>query len=363
MFRPKYSITADMTKVLMRIDAGRQAMDDLPMTVSVQAGLRESARLRSTHYSTRIEGNRLTLEQAEQVVRGAGHFPGRKRDEQEVTACYEALNEVDRLVAAGEAVTEDQIQRLHAIVMSGRSARGQPSAYRDGQNVIRDSASGAIVYLPPEAADVGGLMTDLVGWLGSDDALGLPAPLRAALVHYQFATIHPYYDGNGRTARLLATLVLHLAGYGLKGVYCLDEYYAEDLPAYYRALDVADGHNYYMNREDADLTGWLEYFCEGMAQAVEHIVAQASAISQAGQADQSASLRRLDARQRKVLALFREYEQIAARQVAELLGLGRRAASALCRKWTQSGFLIVSDPARKTRKYRLADPWESLVSP
>jgi len=337
-------------------------MDDLPMTVSVQAGLRESARVRSTHYSTRIEGNRLTLEQAEQVVHGTAHFPGRRRDEQEVNAYYEALDEVDRLVAAGQAVAEEHIRQLHAIVMSGPAGRRSLSAYRDGQNAIRDSSSGAIVYLPPEAEDVGPLMADLVEWLGSEDGRALPAPLRAALAHYQFATIHPYHDGNGRAARLLATLILHLEGYGLKGVYCLDEYYAEDLPAYYRALDVGEGHNYYTGREHADPTAWLGYFCEGMAQTVESVVAQAKAISRSGQADQPALLRRLDARQREVLALFRDHEQVTARQVAEQFGLSQRAASSLCRKWTENGFLVISDTARKTRKYRLADNWESLIS-
>jgi len=83
------------------------------------------------------------------------------------------------------------------------TGRDKPSAYRTAQNVIRDSSSGSIVYLPPEAPDVPELMQSLVDWINSELSDGeLPAPIVAALAHYQFATIHPYLDGNGRTARL-----------------------------------------------------------------------------------------------------------------------------------------------------------------
>ena len=76
-----------------------------------------------------------------------------------------------------------------------------------GQNVIRDSRSRGIVYMPPEAKDVPDLMKELVAWISSTERKELPCPLRAGIAHYQFATIHPYYDGNGRTARLLTTLI------------------------------------------------------------------------------------------------------------------------------------------------------------
>ncbi len=65
--------------------------------------------------------------------------------------------------------------------------------------MIRDFATGAIVYLPPEAKDVTGLMQALLAWVNQAEQAGLPVPLIACLVHYQFVTIHPYFDGNGRT--------------------------------------------------------------------------------------------------------------------------------------------------------------------
>jgi len=141
--------------------------------------------------------------------------------------------------------------------------KAKPTPYRDGQNVIRDSRSRGIVYMPPEAKDVPLLMKAMVLWIASSERDLLPCPIRAGIAHYQFATIHPYYDGNGRTARLVTTLILHLGGYDLKGLYSLEEYYARSLNRYYDALTIGPSHNYYEGRAKADITTWAEYFCEG----------------------------------------------------------------------------------------------------
>ena len=117
-------------------------------------------------------------------------------------------------------LSEDLIQRLHAIVEKGR--RAKPTPYRTGQNVIRDSASGGMVYLPPEAQDVPRLMVAMVRWARNAEKESILVPIVAALVHYQFVTIHPYYDGNGRTARLLATFILQRSDYGLHGFFSIE---------------------------------------------------------------------------------------------------------------------------------------------
>ena len=106
-----------------------------------------------------------------------------------------------------DPVTEKMIQILHALVMGHGKAAAKPTAYRDRQNVIRDGRTKAIVYMPPEAKDVKSLMTGLTGWINKNTELR--SPIIAAISHYQFGTILPYYDGNGRTARLLTTLILH----------------------------------------------------------------------------------------------------------------------------------------------------------
>jgi Fic family protein len=358
-FSPTFTITPAMARWLMQIEAVQRSIDALPITPRVLASLRETARLYSTHYSTAIEGNLLTQAQVVQVVAHGQHFPGRERDQAEVLGYYAALDEVEKLAKAGGFFTEGTIRRLHALVMGGGKSRVKPTPYRDAQNVIQDSRSGGIVYLPPEAGDVPRLMKEMVNWLTAKD--DLPVPLKAAIAHYQFATIHPYYDGNGRTARLVTTLILHLGGYGLKGLYALEEYYARDLGAYYRALDVGPSHNYYMGRAEADVTPWITYFIEGTASSFEKVQAQAQREAATGSGDQSRLLRDLDAKQRKAIPLFAESREISSREIAALFGVKQRAASALCQRWAEEGFLVVANASNKARRYRLADALEEAL--
>jgi Fic family protein len=358
-FNPVFTITPAIANHLMRIEAVRQAILSLPITPRVLANLRETARLFSTHYSTMIEGNRLTQGQVTQVIGEEQHFPGRERDEGEVKGYYAGLDELERVAQEQEAVTETTVRKLHGLVMGGGKTRVKPSPYRDGQNVIRDSRSNRIVYMPPEAKDVPPLVKQLLEWVNRKDEL--PVPIKAGIAHYQFATIHPYYDGNGRTARLLTTLILHLGGYDLKGLYALEEYYARGLKGYYEALTVGMSHNYYMGRVEADITGWISYFIEGMAASFEKVRDQASNESAKGGKDQTGLLRNLDARQRKALALFRRSREIAAKEIGALFGFQPRTAALLCQRWVESGFLEVTDPAKKSRRYRLNDVYEAML--
>jgi Fic family protein len=359
MFSPRYSITPAITRALMAIEADRQAVAALPIDVAMLASLRETARLSATHYSTQIEGNRLTQAQVKQAVGGA-KFPGRERDEAEVRHYYQALEEVERLAADSGPLTEKEVQRIHGLVMTGKP---KPTPYRTEQNVIRNSLTRGIVYLPPEAKEVPALMADLARWINKELRAGdLPVPLIAGLAHYQFATIHPYYDGNGRTGRLLTTLILHKAGYGLKGIYSLEEYYARDLKGYYEALTVGPSHNYHLGRAEADVTGFLAYFCRGMAEAFSAVRAQAAQAAQRAAPDRAPELRNLDPRQRRLLELFRQHHIVTAAEIADHLGLSRRTAVMLCRRWLATGFLALHDPSRKGRSYRLGKTYDALVS-
>lgn len=164
VFSPNFTITLAIANDLMRIEAVRQSIQALTITPKVLANLRETARLFSTHYSTMIEGNRLTQQQVAQVIAESQHLPGRERDQEEVRGYYAALDEAERPAKAGGPVTEAAVHRLHALVMGSGRKRIKSTPYRDGQNVIRDSRSKAMVYTPPEAKDVPVLMAQLVEW-------------------------------------------------------------------------------------------------------------------------------------------------------------------------------------------------------
>lgn len=359
-FKPTYSLTPGIVRALMRIEAAKEKVALLPVNPTVLASLRETAKLYTTHYSTMIEGNQLKPDEIKKVIQLKGHFPGRERDEHEVKGYYAALAQLEQYVAQNHPVTEKVIQVLHALVMSDGKTCVKATPYRDGQNVIKDGVTGTIVYMPPEAKDVPGLMRNLVSWIKENKEL--PYPIVAGIVHYQFATIHPYYDGNGRTSRLLTTLVLHLGGYDLKGLYSLEEYYAKNLLGYYRAISIGPSHNYYFGRAESDITPWLEYFAEGMSFAFEKVVAQMIESHEKGEKDHSGLLRTLDPKQRKSLELFKEYKVVTAKQIGALFGFQPRTNAALCKKWVEGGFLEIVDPSNKARKYKLTNIYDSLVT-
>jgi len=355
----RFELTPEIVRYLQTIERVREMVRLTVLPPAAAEALRFQAHIRSTHYSTMIEGNRLTLEETEAAVQQGRQFPGRERDVQEVEHYYQALQQMENWVERGQKITEERIRRLHAILYSGR--RAKPTPYRDGQNVIREDG-GEIVYMPPEADDVPRLMKELVAWIQKQQGT-MPVPVVAGVAHYQFETIHPFYDGNGRTGRMLTTWILYRGGYDLGKFYSLEEFYAQDLESYYAALMTHPHHNYYFGRNEAGITSWLEYFLEGMAVVFERVAEHVRGEISGEDYDQEALvlLRSLDHRARRVLGLFATQDLIQSSEVASLLGISVRQTRDLLTGWAADGWLVVADPSRRGRKYSLAEEYRILL--
>lgn len=359
-FNPNFTLSLELTKILLEIERHKEAIDVMPINFGMVASLRETARLLSTHYSTQIEGNALQVSEVERLSQGGkGGFPGKERDEREVQNYFQALGYIETLFDNAKPITEKQIKEIHSLVLTG-SKRGTP--YREGQNVIRDSKSGSIVYMPPEAKDVPRLMKGLTSWLNYQvKEQVLPAPIVAGLAHYQFATVHPYYDGNGRTARLLTTLLLHRMGYGLKGIYSLEEYYAKNLMAYYESLNIGESHNYYMGRSEANVTPFLEYFLSGMARSFGNVRNEVEKWRDLPAMDQSEKLRELRPMQKQLLSLFEKSKEVSLQEMADHLGMSSRSVYRNLAEWLDSHFINIKNPSKKGRTYSLTVEWEKIL--
>jgi Fic family protein len=361
-FNPKYTITPELAAQLLEIERHREAINILPITANLITSLRETARLRSTHYSTQIEGNTLNQDEVRQIAQGMkGGFPGRERDEKEVGNYFKALEYLEGQLKSKVALSEKLVKTIHSLVLNG-TLRASP--YREGQNVIKDGSTGRIVYMPPEAKDVKPLMKALLNWTNAKiEENILPAPVISALLHYQVATIHPYYDGNGRTARLLTTFILHKTGYGMKGIYSLEEYYAKNLFEYYNALNVGPSHNYYEGRKGADVTPFLEYILGGMAISFRQVRSKAEELQEKEppKLDQSDKLRNLRPQQRQVLSLYKKSKEVKVQDIAKHLGVNQRSAYGLVKKWLQLGFVLTANESKKARSYILSPEWEAIV--
>lgn len=385
----RYTLTQALERDLLDIEAARQAVQRTSLAPRVADETRRKARVRSAHYTTRIEGNRLTLTEAEEIILHGQRFLGREREVRELQNTYRALRQVELWAEQQTPVTGDLIHELHAFIENGAHTKSSP--YRDGQNVIRNAATGALVYRPPEAAAVPGLTSALVAWIAQAEREELPPPVIAGLAHYQFVVIQPFFKSNGRTARALATLILYRRGYDLWWFGSLEEIYAQDLDAYYDALQTHPHHEDYEERAKADLTGWLEYFLRGMADVFRRAAAEAPTPAESpGKAEperkpkarrkpesqrepksqrkpksrsepEPSELRDLDPRARAVLELFRRQETLAAADVAGALDISARTARDLLAKWTDAGWLEIVDPARRSRRYRLPAEYRRVV--
>jgi Fic family protein len=359
-WNPRWSYNDRIVQALTEIARASAAVEQHAWSPLIEEEIRFRARLRSTHYSTRIEGNRLTLAEAEQVVRGRRvQFAGRQRDVKEVDNYWHAMIWLEDRARETSPVSEELIRKLHALVEKG--PRRRPSEYRTQQNVIRDSGSGAIVYLPPEARDVPQLMEELVEWIRQSEKAELPAPIIAGLAHYQFVTIHPFMDGNGRTARLLATLILHRGGFGLRGFYSLEEYHARDIETYYDQLNTHQHHNYYEGREHVDLTRWVEYFTGAVARVFTIAGEEAIRALRGRVPVEPDPIRELDARARRVLGLFARSDTITAADVLKILPVSDRAVRGYLAQWVEAGFLVIKDRSNRGRKYALSEVYRQYI--
>lgn len=187
-----------------------------------------------------------------------------RKDKQEVLNYLKALENLGKLTK-GEKITEKDILNIHQILT--KDTLENPSdcgVYRNRYVVVANRLTGEVFFRPPKNEDVPRLIKDLVKWINSKEAKELDPILEAGIGHYEFVRIHPFADGNGRTARVLATLILYLRDFDTKQFFCLDDYYDSDRQAYYRALQSVD-------QETLDLTEWLEYIVEGVNVSIESV--------------------------------------------------------------------------------------------
>jgi Fic family protein len=158
------------------------------------------------------------------------------------------------------------LNETHARLMRGvRGAEKLPSEVRRSQNWIGGSRPGNAAYVPPPPHALGEVLGAFEKYLHADDAL--PPLVRAALLHVQFETIHPYLDGNGRIGRLLVTLFLEHWKLLTKPLLYLSLFFKRHREDYYRRLNAV--------RSDGDWEGWLDFFLDGVATIADEAVASA----------------------------------------------------------------------------------------
>jgi Fic family protein len=255
----EYQITNRTLNILTDIAEIHERITQSGFSPKIIGSARNEALTKSAHHSTKIEGNPLTLDQVKSLVDG-----------REVIAERHSIDEVKNYVLVLENIdgyTADMpgIRRMHRDISKGVIRNPDASGkVRDVQNyIVKTDERGrqVVVYTPPPPGEVGSMMGELVSWIDKFGEDTHPVIL-AGICHYAIAMVHPFEDGNGRLARALATLILKKRGFDRRGIYSLDEYYTNDLDAYYGALQQ-------VREQKGDMTQWLEYFTAGVRYSVK----------------------------------------------------------------------------------------------
>lgn len=334
----KWQYTNKLVNDLLKISKAKEIVDLLELPVSIEEEIKKESLAKRVHYSTKIEGNDLSLNEVKEVIESK--YVSHERNALEVRNYYNALLYLNKLADTSKEINEELIFKIHNLV-SGKKITYQ-NKYRDGQNVVADSKTGSIAYLPPEAKDVDKLIKQMIKDYKSKSFSEVPIPIKAGIIAYEFVTIHPFWDGNGRCSRLLATYILKAHGYDLKGFYVIEEFYNKNIADYYNSLQMGLHHNFYFGRNNADITEWLEYFVSVMATTFEMVGDRVKEIYESSK-EQLNIIDTLDKRERWVANYIITNNKIKAKDIANHFKVNLDTANNWIKKWIEKGFLIRYD--------------------
>jgi Fic family protein len=333
-YEPQFTISSRLLSLVEVIAALRERILGAAVELSWIPALQKDTRTRNGHASTAIEGNPLTLEQVRALEEGRELVASDARSTREVLNYFAGLRYVEKQ-AKKKVIRHEDLFKLHRILAESVMDQGLAGSYRTIQvRVGRHS--------PPRAVDVSGLMFELLEWWNKQSTELSPV-LSSAILHYRFEDIHPFADGNGRTGRALALWELYRRGFDSHHIFSVDEYYWEDRPGYYAALDT-------VRLAGGDLTSWLEYCAEGVRQTLEQVWLRVKAYNV-----KSPKKLVLRPKQERLLMLLRDQGSMSPAEVWAGLSVSKQGAMDLLRPLMESG-LVEKIGGKKTGRYCLKQP-------
>ncbi len=363
MFEPKFVYTNDIVKGLLDIEKYKTQLEYLSLPTNITQEMVFKAKMKKTHFSTRIEGNLLSYAQVERAITEKDKKTTIDA-EREVVNYWDALSYLEKCKEENRQIDNQLILELHGII-ERRDVRKKIIGFRQKTPpgvlfAVYDSVNMTPEYIPPEAKDIEELMNDLTMWYNTEN--NLPVPIKAAIVSYQLVTIHPFEDGNGRTCRALATYVLMLGGYDFKGFNSMEEYYANNLEGYYKNLQMGLPVLYYDGRNNPPhLENWIEYFIRIMSLNAENISWQArDATKDERERLEFESLNKKDMKMLRYL-LENNMDTIKTKDLANIFNVTPRAITKWCSEWVDRGVLKANYKNVRITSYSLNEKYKKLV--
>lgn len=292
--------------------------------------------------SSRIEGTQTQMDEA--LMRKEQVAPEKRDDWQEVQNYIEAINTaVEDLKQLPLSIRV--LKQTHAVLMQGvRGDHKMPGDFRTSQNWIGGSNLNNAVFVPPHPSEVPDLMGDLEKFWHNEQ-VQVPDLIRVALSHYQFETIHPFLDGNGRIGRLLITLYLVDKGLLHKPALYLSDFFERNRGAYYDALTVVRSSN--------DLLHWLRFFLTAVVETATSSKNTFMAIMALRHEveHQIFMLGKRAENAKKLLLHLYQRPMVSIGEVAEILGLTHQSATALVKQLESLNILVETTGYGRNRLY------------
>ena len=342
-FKPNFSITIPIASALNAIERTRGFLEAATLSKDWISKMQSRALILEAHHTTHIEGTHLSLDQSEKLIAGEKMTGVDSEDVKELLNYRKAFDFVAEYVFSQGLITEGLIREIHRrLVEDVRSNTAQPGQYRIIQNYVANSKTKEIIYTPPAPYEVPVLMAELVDWLQNERAI--PPVLVAGIAQFLLVHIHPFVDGNGRTARLLSTLCLYRSGYDFKMLFTISEYYDRNRQDYYQALQSVRNNN-------LDMTSWLEYFCKALETQMHEIQLKGSQVMKL---DVLMLQYKLSLRQKQALESLLTRERDFTIQDYELFcpGINRRSLQRDLSDLIEKG-IITQEGIKKATRYRL----------
>ncbi|MBI5619618.1 Fic family protein [Candidatus Gottesmanbacteria bacterium] len=333
MYKPKFTITPEINSQIAEIERIRIIIERSRILPTREVVLRQRAAIEATRSSTGIEGNPLNEKQVAMVLSGQ-KINASERFVAEVVNYKKALNFIEKRGKDRSSITANDMLAMHRIVMKNLLPPAKVGQFRKTPIYIVDIKNGKemMQYQGPESSRISGLISGLFEWL-SQGIGGLHPLLAAGLLHFEFVSIHPFSDGNGRVTRLLTLLYLRQRGYDFRGVLVPDTYYYSDRPRYYAALNQGKD---YESRRKADATPWLSYFIEGFLAVAQDLQDK---IVVAGFSESKTSVVTLTPEDYQLLHAVANFGRIGINEIILATHITKRTAQRRLKYLTGHGFL------------------------
>lgn len=260
MFVPKYTITDRLLENIKRIAEVVTALNNRRFSRVVLLEMERRAREISAYSSTSIEGNPLPLTDVKRILKNTPEYI--RDSEREVLNYNKALAELNGAIKEETVSLDiDWLEKIQKTVTDGLIEGNRHGCIRKEPVFVNDPRTRTTIYLPPDHQDVAPLLEELFDFL-KEKAQSVDPLILAGVFHKEFVIIHPFVDGNGRTARLATKVLLAKMGLNTFNLFSFENYYNQNVTRYFQEVGLTG--NYYDLKDQLDFTSWLEYFTDGI---------------------------------------------------------------------------------------------------